>query len=63
MQVHPNDIDFIKKMNILRLLKKRGATETMRLYPEFTSFILRVKDLNEQQIKELLKEEDCLATH
>ena len=63
MQLHFNDIEFIKKTTVLRILKKKGESEAMRLYPEYTNFILRVRGMNEDEIKEVFKEEDYMMMH
>lgn len=42
MQVNYDDIEFLKKMTVLRILRKKGEAETIRLYPEYTNFILSI---------------------
>lgn len=63
MQLHSDDIEYIKKTTVLRILKKKGEAETIRLYPEYTDFILKVRGMNDDEIKALFKEEDCMMTH
>jgi hypothetical protein len=59
------DHDFMKKMNILSILRDRDEAEALRLYPELEWYIYSCRDKEyEEAKKELLKETEMdLVSH
>lgn len=46
------DFDLPKKMHALNIWREKGETEALRLYPEYTGFIISCRGKDYEQAKE-----------
>ena len=60
MHTDQDNIEEMKKMTVLRIIRKRGELEALRLYPEYTSFILKVRNMELHEASSMIVTKDDL---